>query len=201
MVYLRTVFVLMVCKEASLFGVDSCSCTPASTFYTLLEIERISYPLHLLYRRPPRNPPNPPPAMRESPSAKAVAKAAAPEAVAEAAAVTPTTEPLAPTAALETTEPVLACAARLLFAVRPRRVPPGGLPAVRRVLLPTATGVLVDVAVGVGIVMVANARRTEGVGLARSRVVRRRLRRAPRAFRTGGRRRSALEGAAARPGG
>jgi hypothetical protein len=41
MVYLRTVFALIACKEASLFGVDSCSCTPASTFYKLLEIERV----------------------------------------------------------------------------------------------------------------------------------------------------------------
>src|SRR5713101_2195833 len=40
MAYLRTVFALIACKEASLFGVDLCSCTPASTFYKLLEIER-----------------------------------------------------------------------------------------------------------------------------------------------------------------
>ena len=117
--------------------------------------------------------------------AEAVAEAAA-EAVTEAAALTPTTEPIAPTAALETAEPVLACAARLLLAVRPRRVTPSGLPAARRVLLPTAAGVPVHVAVGVGIVIVADARRTERVGLACSRVVRRRLRRASRAFRTGG---------------
>src|SRR5712691_4153130 len=40
MVYLRTVFALIACQEASLFGVDSCSCTSASTFYKLREIER-----------------------------------------------------------------------------------------------------------------------------------------------------------------
>src|SRR4029453_6015965 len=143
--------------------------------------------------------------------AEAVAKAAAAEATTDAApkaaaaeAVTkaaPVTEPIAPTATIETAEPVLACAARLLFAVRPRRVPSGGLPAVRRVLLPPAHGVPVHVAVGVGIVIVAEARCTEGVGLASSRVVRRRLRRAPIAFRTGGRRRIALDRTAARTSG
>ena len=101
--------------------------------------------------------------------AKAITKATATEAITKAAALTPTTEPIAPTTTLETAEPVLACAARLLFTVRPRRVTPGGLPAARRVLLPTAAGVLVHVAVGVGIVIVANARRPERVGLARSR--------------------------------
>ena len=40
MVYLRTVFALISCKEASLFGVDSCSGTAVSTFYKLREIER-----------------------------------------------------------------------------------------------------------------------------------------------------------------
>ena len=38
--YLCTVFARIACKEASLFGVTSCSCTSASTFYKLLEIER-----------------------------------------------------------------------------------------------------------------------------------------------------------------
>jgi len=49
---------------------------------------------------------------------KAVAEATAPEAITEAAPVTPTPEPLASTI-IETTKPVLACAAGLLFAVRP----------------------------------------------------------------------------------
>jgi hypothetical protein len=40
MVYRRTVFALIACKEAGLFGVDSCSCPSVSTFYKLLEIER-----------------------------------------------------------------------------------------------------------------------------------------------------------------
>jgi hypothetical protein len=40
MVYLRTVFAVIACKEASLCGVASCLCTLASTFYKLLEIER-----------------------------------------------------------------------------------------------------------------------------------------------------------------
>jgi hypothetical protein len=40
MVYLRTVFALIACQEASLFGVDSCSGTAVSTFYKLREIER-----------------------------------------------------------------------------------------------------------------------------------------------------------------
>ena len=133
--------------------------------------------------------------------AKAITKATATEAITKAAALTPTTEPIAPTTTLETAEPVLACAARLLFTVRPRRVTPGGLPAARRVLLPTAAGVLVHVAVGVGIVIVANARRPERVGLARSRVVRRRLRRASIAFRTGGSRRGALNRTTARASG
>ena len=39
MVYLHTVFALIACKEVSLFGGDSCSCTSASTFYKLLEID------------------------------------------------------------------------------------------------------------------------------------------------------------------
>src|SRR5262245_13443086 len=133
--------------------------------------------------------------------AEAVAKATAAEAITKTAAVTPTTEPVAPTTTIETAEPVLACAARLLFAVCPRRVTPGGLPAVRRVLLPTVAGVPVHVAVGVGIVIVADARRTEGVGLTSSRVVRCRLRRAPIAFWTGGRRRIALDRTAARTSG
>jgi hypothetical protein len=42
MAYLRPVFALIACKEASLFGVDSCSGTSVSTFYKLLEIERHS---------------------------------------------------------------------------------------------------------------------------------------------------------------
>jgi len=42
MVYLRTVFALIACKEASLFRVDSCSCTSASTFYKLLKIEGLN---------------------------------------------------------------------------------------------------------------------------------------------------------------
>ena|SRR5688500_16666155 len=40
MAYLRPVFALIACKEASLFGVDSCSGTSVPTFYKLLEIER-----------------------------------------------------------------------------------------------------------------------------------------------------------------
>ena len=55
--------------------------------------------------------------------AKAITKATATEAITKAAALTPTTEPIAPTTTLETAEPVLACAARLLFTVRPRRHP------------------------------------------------------------------------------
>jgi hypothetical protein len=51
MVYLRTVFALIACKEASLFGVDSCSCPSASPFDTLLEMERIECP------RQPKPPP------------------------------------------------------------------------------------------------------------------------------------------------
>jgi len=43
MVYLRTVFALIACKEASLFGVDSCSGTAVSTFYKLREIERLLF--------------------------------------------------------------------------------------------------------------------------------------------------------------
>jgi len=43
MVYLRTVFALIACKEASLFAVDSYSQTSASTFYKLLEIERARF--------------------------------------------------------------------------------------------------------------------------------------------------------------
>src|SRR5262245_58896872 len=125
-------------------------------------------------------------AVAKATAAEAITKTAAAEAVTEATAVTPTTEPIAPTTTIETAEPVLACAARLLFAVCPRCVTPGGLPAVRRVLLPTVAGVPVHVAVGVGIVIVADARRTEGVGLTSSRVVRCRLRRAPIAFWTGG---------------
>src|SRR2546422_2012941 len=45
MVYLRTVFAFIACKEASLFGGDSCSCPSASTFYKLREIERASFGL------------------------------------------------------------------------------------------------------------------------------------------------------------
>ena len=56
--------------------------------------------------------------------AKAVAEAAATKALTKTATLTPTTEPISPTTALETAEPVLACAARLLLAVRPRCVPP-----------------------------------------------------------------------------
>jgi len=48
MVYLRTVFTLIACKEASLFGVDSCACTSASTFYKLLEIERTEFDAMML---------------------------------------------------------------------------------------------------------------------------------------------------------
>jgi hypothetical protein len=50
--------------------------------------------------------------------AEAVAEATAPKTVTKAATLTPTTEPIASTI-IETTKPVLACAARLLFAVRP----------------------------------------------------------------------------------
>jgi len=35
MVYLHIAFALIACKEASLFGVDSCTCTSAATFYKL----------------------------------------------------------------------------------------------------------------------------------------------------------------------
>jgi len=38
--YLRTVFARIACQEASLFRGDLYSCTSASTFYKLLEIER-----------------------------------------------------------------------------------------------------------------------------------------------------------------
>jgi len=137
-------------------------------------------------------------AVAKTAATKAVAKtatrtAALTEAATEATPATLAPEPITPIAALETAEPVLACAARLLFAVCPRRVTPSALPAARCVLLPPAAAVPVHVAVGVGIVIVANARRPERVGLARSRIVRRRLRRAPIAFRTGGRRRGALD--------
>src|SRR5215510_1365324 len=40
MVYLRTLFALIACIEASLCGGNSCSCPSASTFYKLREIER-----------------------------------------------------------------------------------------------------------------------------------------------------------------
>ncbi len=46
--YLRTVFALIACKEASLFGGNSCSCTSASTFYKLREIERLGFAFGVL---------------------------------------------------------------------------------------------------------------------------------------------------------
>jgi hypothetical protein len=42
MVYLRTLFALIACIQASLCGGNSCSCPSASTFYKLREIERIA---------------------------------------------------------------------------------------------------------------------------------------------------------------
>src|SRR5262249_10510448 len=95
--------------------------------------------------------------------AEAVTEAPTAEALSEATPNTTAAEPIAPTTAIETAEPVLAGAARLLFAVRPRRVTPSGLPAARRALLPTAAGVLVHIAVDVGIVIVIDSRRTERV--------------------------------------
>jgi hypothetical protein len=41
MANLRPVFTLIACKEARLFGIDSCSGTSVSTFYKLREIERL----------------------------------------------------------------------------------------------------------------------------------------------------------------
>src|SRR5713101_64542 len=76
MVYLRTVFALIACKEASLFGVDSCSCTSASTFYKLREIER----KHLCAAPPAALSPAPPslaPAAIVAPPARCARRSAA----------------------------------------------------------------------------------------------------------------------------
>src|SRR5438046_4648618 len=53
-------------------------------------------------------------------------------------------------AARESAEAVIACASRLRLAIRPRIIAARVRPSARRVLLPAAAGVLVDVAVGVG---------------------------------------------------
>jgi hypothetical protein len=42
-VYLLSVAGLIACKDANLFEAFSCSWTPSSTFYKLLEIERTLY--------------------------------------------------------------------------------------------------------------------------------------------------------------
>src|SRR5712692_2572116 len=52
MVSLCTVFTCIACKEASLFGVDSCPCTPASTFYKLRDIARRDYVMIVTENQP-----------------------------------------------------------------------------------------------------------------------------------------------------
>ena len=46
--YLLSVAGLIACKDANLFEAFSCSWTPSSTFYKLLEIERNGQPCLLL---------------------------------------------------------------------------------------------------------------------------------------------------------